>query len=220
MSDSEDEAVTVVEAEDVVPTAKRKCLNGGRFRPSWKLPDGIVASTKGERYAYCKLCMSHFSLLHGGLNDVSRHVKGPAHQQRLKDSRTTLKDMLGQSSSSQLSLARKVTTAEVMMSNFIAMHNLSFQCADHLSSLFGMMFPDSTIAANFSCRHTKTKAIICQALDPYHKKPVVESVRDSPFSLLCDESNEKGDSVKLLTILVRFYECDRGSVASHCHGSK
>ncbi len=47
--------------------------------------------------------MSHFSLLHGGLNDASRHVKGgPAHQQRLKDSRTTLKDMLGQSSSSQL----------------------------------------------------------------------------------------------------------------------
>jgi len=76
------------------------------------------------------------------------------------------------------------------------------------------MFPDSTIASNFSCSHTKTKAIICQALDPYHKKPVVESVRDSPFSLLCDESNEKGDSVKLLTILVRFYECDRGSVVS------
>ncbi len=101
-----------------------------------------------------------------------------------------------------------------MMSNFIAMHNLSFQCADHLSTLFGKMFPDSTIASNFSCSHTKTKAIICQALDPYHKKPVVESVRDSPFSLLCDESNEKGDSVKLLTILVRFYDVDRGSVVN------
>ena len=71
MSDSEGEAVTVVEAKDVVPAAKRKCLSGGRFRPSWKLPDGIVASSKGDRYTYCKLYMSHFSLLHGGLNDVS-----------------------------------------------------------------------------------------------------------------------------------------------------
>ncbi len=71
MSDSEGEAVTVVEAKDVVPAANRKCLSVGRFRPSWKLPDGIVASSKGDRYTYCKLYMSHFSLLHGGLNDVS-----------------------------------------------------------------------------------------------------------------------------------------------------
>ena len=100
------------------------------------------------------------------------------------------------------------------MSNFIGMHNLSFQSADHLSGLFGTMFPDSVIAADFSCRHTKTKAILCEALDPYHKKPVVENARNVPFSLLCDESNEKGDSVKLLTILIRSYECDRGSIAT------
>ena len=71
------------------------------------------------------------------------------------------------------------------------------------------MFPDSKIASDFSCKHTKTRAIICEALDPYHKKPVVENVRDVPFSLLCDESNEKGDSVKLLTILIRAFECEQ-----------
>ena len=43
--------------------------------------------------------------------------------------------MLGQPS--ELSHIRKVTTAEVIMSNFIAMHNISFQTADHLSRLFG-----------------------------------------------------------------------------------
>ena len=37
--------------------------------------------------------------------------------------------MLGQPS--ELSHIRKVTTAEVIMSNFIAMHNISFQTADH-----------------------------------------------------------------------------------------
>lgn len=66
------------------------------------------------------------------------------------------------------------------------------------------MFPDSNIASDFSCKHTKTRAIICEALDRYHKKPVVENVKSVPFSLLCDESIiKKGDSVKLLTILIR-----------------
>ncbi len=206
------------DSSGATPAAKRKSQCKGKFKRSWKLPEGVVASTKGDGYAYCKLCVSHFCVIHGGFNDVSRHIKGFNHLQRLKDSLGTqgIAGMLGQPSS--LSHNRKVMTAEVIMSNFIAMHNLSFQSADHLSSLFGVMFPDSTIASDFSCRHTKTKAIICGTLDPYHKKPVVENVLNCPFSLLCDESNEKGDSVKLLTILIRSYECDRGCIATrHLH---
>ena len=155
--------------------------------------------------------------------EICCHVKGPVHQQRFKDSQKTvgIKVFFGQSESSSSQLyVQKVTTAEVIMTNFIAMHNLSFQAADHLSSLFGAMFPDSSIAKDFSCRHTKTKAIICEALDPYHKKPVVENVHntDTPFSLLCDESNEKGDSVKLLTVLIRSYESSHGCISTqHLH---
>ena len=50
-----------------------------------------------------------------------------------------------------LSLAIKVVSAEVMMAQFIAMHNLS---ADHLSGVLNAMFPDSKIAAEFSSRGT------------------------------------------------------------------
>ena len=208
----------MMEGSSSSSAAKKKCQPTGKFKSSWKLPEGITASSKGDRYAYCKLCSSHFGVAHGGLNDLSRHIKGPFHLQRLKDSQSTrgLTSMLGQSSS--LSHARKVMTAEVIMCNFIAMHNLSFQSADHLSDLFGVMFPDSAIASSFACKHTKTKAIICEALDPYHKKPVIECVHSAPFSLLCDESSEKGDSVKLLTILIRFYDSERGSIATrHLH---
>ena len=35
---------------------------------------------------------------------------------------------------------------------------------------------------------------------------------DSPYSLLCDESNDRGDSVKLLTVLVRAYESSNGVI--------
>ena len=61
------------------------------------------------------------------------------------------------------------------------------------------MFPDSRIAAKFSSKHTKTKSIIC---DAHLKKPVVDEAEVFSFNLLCDESNERGDSVKLLLILV------------------
>ena len=62
-------------------------------------------------------CANQISVVHGGFNDVTRHTKGPTHQQRF-----------GQPS--ELSHIRNVTTAEVIMSNFIAMHNISFQTAD------------------------------------------------------------------------------------------
>ena len=59
---------------------------------------------------------------------------------------------------------------------------------------------------------TKHKAIICDALDPHFKKSLIESIREHPFNLLCDESNERGDSVKLLTILVRFFDLSSSSL--------
>ena len=85
---------------------------------------------------------------------------------------------------------------------FIAMHNLPFLAADHLSNTFLSNFPNSKIASDFACKRAKTKSIICDALDPHLKEPVINTLQVSPFNLLCDESNDKGDSVKLLTILV------------------
>ena len=110
--------------------------------------------------------------------------------------------------------AKKVTSAELMMSQFITAHNLPFQAADHLSDLFTSMFPDSRIATDFRCKHTKTKAIICDALDPHLKEPILELAKAAPFNLLCDESNERGDQVKLLTILVRLYDPAGGMVVT------
>ena len=51
-------------------------------------------------------------------------------------------------------------------------------------------------------------------MDPYYKQqqPVIENAHGVPFSLLCDESNEEGDSVKLLTILIRFCESEHSTI--------
>ena len=52
----------------------------GKFRTSWKLPEHITASKRGKTYPYCKLCVSDFNIVHGGMNDIKRHVEGPKHQ--------------------------------------------------------------------------------------------------------------------------------------------
>ena len=64
------------------------------------------------------------------------------------------------------------------------------------------MFLDSEIAAGFSSKHTKSKAIICDALEPYLTSPIIDSLKCTEFNLMCDESNDRGDQCKLLTILV------------------
>ena len=163
-------------------------------------------------YAYCRLCSSHFSILHGGYNDLKRHVAGSMHQQRFKDSSSSIRSFSRENTTTH---TREVTLAEVRLVQFIARHNISFQAADHLSQLFPILFPDSKIAASFGCGHTKTKAIYCDALDPHFKKPVIGTAMTQPFSLLCDESNDKGAQVKLLTILIRLSDAQNGFVVTH-----
>ena len=105
-------------------------------------------------------------MFHGGFNDVPWHVMGSEHQQKHRDvhSSSSLRQLFCQSSSSVIMTHTKnMTTAEVMMCKFISMHNLPFLAADHLSSLLPSMFPNSAIATDFACRHTKT---ITKAFDP------------------------------------------------------
>ena len=51
-----------------------------KFERSWSLPQHITSSSKGDTFAYCCLCSSHFSVSHGGFYDVKRHVSGSVHQ--------------------------------------------------------------------------------------------------------------------------------------------
>ena len=193
MDDSSTSAEGPVPQGPECPAPKRKCLDSGRgmFKNTWKLPEGIGSSSKGAKYAFCKYCSSHICIAHGGLNDVTRHVSGKTHKQRLHDIHST--PTLTTFASSTQNQSHKVMLAEVMFTDLVK-----------------AIFPDSAIARDFACKRTKSRSIICEALDPYYKKLRKADLIDSPYSLLCDESNDRGDSVKLLTVLVRAYESSNG----------
>ena len=73
------------------PVRKKTKLvaGGGMFRSSWDLPPYIAESTKGEKFAFCKLCNSHFSVSHGGFNDITHHMNCLAHVQTAGAGETT-----------------------------------------------------------------------------------------------------------------------------------
>ena len=38
-----------------------------------------MARDRGKQQAYCKVCSKHFSVFHGGIDDVRRHGEGKKH---------------------------------------------------------------------------------------------------------------------------------------------
>ena len=97
---------------------------------------------------------------------------------------------------------QKVTKAEVIFTNFVLEHNLPFSVADHFTDLCKQMFPDSEVAKLFSCRRLKTTHILNKAIAPIEKKKVTDLCAANKFSIMMDESNDKGND-KCCAILIR-----------------
>ena len=137
---SEHEISSIEDYEDLQPPVKKgkSVVKGGsgRFKSSWNLPQQIMASSKGSKFAYCKCCSSHFCISHGGKNDIKRHTEGSLHQRKAKqvDKNASIESFC--STSSEQLHASKVMSDELIMAQFIAAHNIPFQAADHLSDLF------------------------------------------------------------------------------------
>ena len=136
---------------------------------------------------------------------MTTHVRGKHH-----------KDMAQASSSTRSVVtffrpqtSMQVIEAEALWSKFVATHNVSFQSSDHAMKLFRRMFPDSEVAKKFSCGHTKTAAIIKEALAPHYLERTLSDMSNF-FSVMMDESNNKTD--KSCIILVRLLDKDVGEI--------
>ena len=160
----------------------------------------VIASKKGTGYAFCTICVSDFSIEHGGINDCGNHVDGPRHEQnaKMKKSQPSMLTMLKVTTDEQKDLQDKITAAELVFADFIAEHDISLATADHASKLFQAMFPDSKIAKGFRCARTKTTALV-----KFKAKEISNNIAKSAenaFSLSTDGSNERSE--KLYPIVI------------------
>lgn len=103
--------------------------------------------------------------------------------------------------------------AEVKMAMTLAHHNLPLATMDHLSPLFRDIFPDSKIAKGFSAARTKTTCILNMALRPHFEKLLVSVMKQSPFSLATDGSNDTGLQ-KMNPVTIRIFDEQNGIVGT------
>ena len=99
---------------------------------------------------------------------MSTHVNGKQHKER---------DMDSSSTRSVQSFFRPQVSSSVIKAEatFVVEHNLAFNASDHATKPFPKMFPDSEVAKKFACGHTKTTAIIKEALAPHYCDQMLET---------------------------------------------
>ena len=99
------------------------------------------------------------------------------------------------------------------MAVVLAQHNIPLAIMDHLSPLFRDIFPDSKIAKGFSAARTKTTCIMNMALRPYFESVLVAHMKEHPFALAIDGSNDVGLQ-KMNTLTVRIFDLESGVVCT------
>ena len=159
------------------------------YQSEWSLKyHGIKRSNKGSTYAFCSLCGVDVSIAGGGVHQIKRHCSNKKHSSRSSSQPTIAKAVDTQSNKKKL--CDQVFHAELCFARFLTEHNLPFAVADHFNSLVPVMFPDSKIAADFSCARTKTAALITHALAPAADEHAVNALLKQPFTILCNGGND------------------------------
>ena len=89
-------------------------------------------------------------------------------------------------------MSMHITRAEVKIANLLVQHNIPLAVIDHLSPTFKDIFPDSDTANSYASTRTKTTCIINGSLAPHFKAAIVETMKNNPFTIAIDGSNDMG----------------------------
>lgn len=99
------------------------------------------------------------------------------------------------------------------MAVVLAQHNIPLAIMDHLSPLFRDIFPDSKIAKGFAAARTKTTCIVNMALRPHFEHILVAHMKEHPYALAIDGSNDSGVQ-KMNPLTVRVFDLEQGLVCT------
>lgn len=196
------------ESQHTVAIKKRKknTIYTQKYNGQWEeVPEfkgWLESSKKGITFAHCKACNKDFVC---GKSEIVKHSKGKQHLKLCKtvSKQTTLTDMTYLKE--KKSLETKIKSAEIRFAAFAAEHNIAFNTFDHLSQVIRESFTDSEIAKNFSANRTKTTAIIKNVLGAYSFEKTVKLLQLNHFSLIVDESTDRG-TIKSLAMVARVFD--------------
>jgi len=141
------------------------------------------------------------------MGDVEKHIRTTKHVVKAGSGASCARPIQNFfTNSKDLSVIR----AETLFAEFLVEHNLPLACSDHAGKLFRKMFPDSAVAAKYGSARTKTACIV-ESLADFDAKRIVCAMKNGPFAMATDGSNDIG-AVKLYPICVRYFDAQLGKV--------
>ena len=117
-----------------------------------------------------------------------------------KESPRSIADIMGPVDT----LKKDTKVAELKFAMFVAEHNIPFQAIDHLTEVMRSAFPDSKIASEFTCKHTKVRSPVKNVLAKRFRADLVGKLKSTLFSIIIDETTDIATQ-KQLAIVVRFF---------------
>ncbi|KAL5008885.1 hypothetical protein ScPMuIL_014466 [Solemya velum] len=197
------------DVQSTPPTKKTKFQAAAKyktkFRKEFAQKYPFIAPVSDVHNYRCNVCVKTPSCGHQGESDntdIKRHIDGDMHKKANKvvTSQQSLFKLFEQKST----LNEKVIRAEVKTAYTLAHHNIPLVTEDHLSPLFGEIFPDSDIAKAYSLARTKTTCMLNLAVVPFFQSALVEMMKTQPYALATDGSNGTGLE-KMNPLTVRIY---------------
>ena len=194
---------TSSELDTPPPQVKRKRqTNTQKYLDKWesdpKFKGWLRQSKKGPEYFHCAACDTDGK---AGKSEIEKHAEGEKHKIFAEAIKTT-KSVLDMPSVSGQRKEVQVKEGEIRLVAFLNEHNIPHSAIEHLVPVVQAVCPDSDIAKNFKCGRTKCTAIVKNVLGGEVKDNIYELLRNNPFSLIADESTDKG-CTKHLALVAR-----------------
>uniref|UniRef100_H3AXR2 Uncharacterized protein n=1 Tax=Latimeria chalumnae TaxID=7897 RepID=H3AXR2_LATCH len=171
-----------------------------KYKQEWEMEEelkGWLQCGKDKYTARCSICQKEEEK-----NHLRAHARTPGHIAAVSGKKSTGGGILQYLP--DRTLQDNCTAAEVMFVNLLVEHNISFNMADHFTTLVKNMFPDSKVAKNFQCGRTTSTYVLKNALAPHVRDPLLSNLYGL-FSLIVDESTDRGDD-KQLAMIVKYYD--------------
>ena len=206
---------------DTEPSTKKQKLTSGTrkfsgsakysttYQSKWESKYDFVTRSGSKGHFYCKVCRKDVSIKHQGALVIERHSEGKIHRQQIVSARSQTRLSF---KSTAHPMHEQVTAAEVRNTVMLAHHNAALCLADHIGPMQCTNFPDSEIVKNYHCAQTKTACILNYALAPHLIDELVIAMKQQPYSLSVDASNDTGLS-KMNPVTVRIFDVSRKTVS-------
>ncbi|XP_074857908.1 uncharacterized protein LOC142017138 [Carettochelys insculpta] len=145
----------------------------------------------------CQTCGAHFSIAHGGRNDITQHLQTKKHKraEQTKCETPSVSEFLADQNTD----ADQIHASEGLFAYHSVRHGHSFRSSDCTSQLIKKLYQPK-----FSSARTKSEAIICNILAPLSTEELQCDLEKRSFITLSWDASNKKDQ-KLFPVLVRYF---------------